>query len=363
MAEPEQLPSLDAAIAARAQALAAKARRSGGRLDPDDASETLALSQLQQLIALQRPPRTPLRWPAALILVTALAVTSALMGLHVSSTPIELEGEASAIAFQLADGQPQPLSGTLALSSIRAVGVGPPDGVNVGQPTILSVNPAPDAVCVPSLTLEPLVLPAGARVTLRASSDPARVRLSVLAPGATVQLAHAQCPGAGKPREPRGLVLKLGTEEADLELVAASAPLVLAPVIAVQKLALDEIETITRDGATHVRRTSAVRSAQLHRLAMQGEPLSLRRGELLTLGGERGLLGQLRELEGGAGVLKLRFAGDVNALNRGETGHARNLMPTWLEWLRANQVLTLVWGSALSAFGLAIAVGRWWRGK
>lgn len=363
MTDQEPIPSLDAVIAARAQALAAKVKRSGGRLDPEDAAETLALSQLQQFVALQRPPRAPARWPAAITLVTTLAFVSALMGLHVNSTPVELDAEVTAVSFQLADGQPQPLTGTLALTALRAVGVHGPDGMVAGQPVVLAAKPTPGAGCQPSLTLDPLILPARARMTVAASSEPTRLRLSLLAPGANLQLSQTRCPGSGATRDSRSLVLKLGTEEADLELVAAAAPVLLAPTIAIQKVALDEVETFAGDAATHVRRTSTVRSAQVHRLALEGEPLTIRRGELITLGGERNLQGQLRELETGAGILKLRFAGTVDALTKGDPGHARNLMPTCLEWLRANQVLALVWGSALSVFGLAIAVGRWWRGK
>jgi hypothetical protein len=36
-------------------------------------------------------------------------------------------------------------------------------------------------------------------------------------------------------------------------------------------------------------------------------------------------------------------------------------MPTWLEWLRARHGLSLLWGTALYLFGLAVGVLRWWR--
>lgn len=359
MAEPDSRPPLDAALAARAQALAAKARRSGGRLDADDRAEVQALAQLQQLLVLQqRPLRKLPRWPIAITLLAALGLASALMSLRVTRTPIELEVEASALRVEL--NQAQPVTGTLALTRLRAIGVEGGGAGGAGRPAVLALQPAADAdTCRASLTLEPLLLPASARLTLRAGPQPARLHLAVLAPGATLRLSQALCPGAGQPREIRSLVLTLGAQEADLELEAATAPLALAPVITVQGLAFDEVETLAGDHATHVRRASTLRSGQLHLLALDRRQLALRRGELLTLGGASG---ELRELEAAAGTLKLRFAGEVRTLSRGEGAHARTLMPTWLEWLRANQALALVWGSGLGLFGLATALGRWWRG-
>lgn len=361
--------SLDDTITARAEALATKARRSGGRLDAEDLAEVQALAhlqQLQQVAALQRPSPAAARWPIALTLLAALAVASALMALRVTSTPIELEAEATVLRVELGAARPQPVTGTLALTGLRAVGVTGDEAGPAGQPTVLTARASSDAACQASLTLEPLLLPAGAQLTLRASARPERLRLSVLAPGAALRLSQAACPGEGQPRQTRSLVLTLGAEEADLELEAATAPLALAQVMAVQRLALDEIETLADSDATHVRRVSSLRSGQLHRLAMEGGPLALRRGELLSLGsagGEGRLQGELREVEAGAGAVKLRFVGEVRSLSRGEAPHARNLMPTWLQWLRANQAFALVWGSGLTLFGLAAALGRWWRRK
>jgi hypothetical protein len=360
MPDPEAPPSLDATLAARTQALAGKARRSGGRLDAEDRADVQALAQLQQLLVLQRPRPVLPRWPIALTLLAALALASALMSLRVTRTPVELDAEATAVRVELsqAQPQPQPITGTLALAGLRAVGVQGGDAGDASQPVVLAALPSADATCRSSLTLEPLLLPAGARITLRASPLAARLRLAVGAPGATLRLSQVRCPGGGQPSQTRNLVLTLGAEEADLELEAAAKPLALAPVMEVQGLALDEVETLAGDNATHVRLISTLRGGHLHRLALDDRVLVLRRGELILLGGASG---ELREVEARAGVIHLRFVGELRTLSRGEGAHARNLMPTLLEWLRANQALALVWGSSLTLFGLATAAWRWWR--
>lgn len=348
-------PPPDRALAARVQALAAKLRR-GGRLDAEDLAELQALGQLQQLLAHQAPQPKAARWPLALALVAALALASALMSLRTPGTPIELDAEVSALRFELA--QAQAITGTLPLAGLRAIGLQSEEGGSAGPPVVFGARNAADAACRPTLTLEPLFLPAGARVALRASPQDARLRLTLHAPGAMLQLSVGPCAAARQPRQARSLSLRLGADEVDLELEAAAGPLALAPVIAAQGLALDEIETLAGDGATHVRRASTLRAGRLHLLALDNRTLELRRGELLTLGGARG---ELRELEAAAGLLKLRFAGEVTTLTKGEGGQARNLLPTLLEWLRANQALALVWAGGLTLFSLGNALTRWWR--
>jgi hypothetical protein len=46
----------------------------------------------------------------------------------------------------------------------------------------------------------------------------------------------------------------------------------------------------------------------------------------------------------------------------GSADNPQNLMPTWLEWLKAQHGLSLLWGSTFYLFGLALTVSRWFKG-
>jgi hypothetical protein len=56
-----------------------------------------------------------------------------------------------------------------------------------------------------------------------------------------------------------------------------------------------------------------------------------------------------------------RFQGTVREMRAGAGDHPRSLMPTLLEWLRQRQGLSLLWGTALYLFGIAMTLRRWWR--
>lgn len=50
-------------------------------------------------------------------------------------------------------------------------------------------------------------------------------------------------------------------------------------------------------------------------------------------------------------------------MTSGDGAERRSLMPTWLELLRAQHGLGLLWGSTLYLAGVAMGVLRWWRGS
>jgi hypothetical protein len=71
--------------------------------------------------------------------------------------------------------------------------------------------------------------------------------------------------------------------------------------------------------------------------------------------------GEIRSIGLKDGGLALNFRGRVRGMASGSLAHPRNLMPRWLDWLRANQPLSLLWGSAVYLFGLSTAVRQWWK--
>jgi hypothetical protein len=59
--------------------------------------------------------------------------------------------------------------------------------------------------------------------------------------------------------------------------------------------------------------------------------------------------------------IAVRFRGRVKGIVSGPADIHQDLMPTWLEWLKARQGLSLFWGSAIYLFGLVVGILRWLR--
>jgi hypothetical protein len=46
----------------------------------------------------------------------------------------------------------------------------------------------------------------------------------------------------------------------------------------------------------------------------------------------------------------------------GSLDNPQNLMPTWLEWLKAQHGLSLLWGSTFYLVGVLLTLSRWVKG-
>jgi hypothetical protein len=351
---PGELPTLEAALAQRTESLARRVRRRNGRVAPSEVAELQALATLVAMDRRRRGDPWRSRLPPLLMGVISLLLLSLLLFQRTTRTPVELDMGVTALQF--VSTTEQAITRTLPLFALRGAGLQHDEG-GVAAP-VLAWN-ADDGACGATLTLEPLVLPAGSRVGLRSAPGATRVHLSLLAPGARLHVSQTGCTSGQSARQVRERVLSLGDEEVDLEIqVPEGSRIAFAPAIGASAIAFDEVEQLAGDDRTHVRLVSTVREGRVRLPALGGKEWPLRRGERLDLTRTRG---DLRELEAGAGMLTLRYSGEVSGLARGDAPHAQNLMPTWLEWLRANQSLSLLWGSLFYLVGLSMAVWRWWR--
>jgi hypothetical protein len=73
------------------------------------------------------------------------------------------------------------------------------------------------------------------------------------------------------------------------------------------------------------------------------------------------LQGDLIAVRPDEGGLRLAVEARVNGLRSGSAREPRNMMPTWLDWLRENRAATLYWGALVAGFGLLAALRNWWR--
>jgi hypothetical protein len=366
-------------LARQTQAAAEQALRDGGQVSAAEVERLAALAQLADLT--KGAPRR--RWPPAVALAVTLGLVSLLLFAHLSDTEIELDAVVSEASFSLTQGQP--FSETVALSALGASGLRtvqwprglvPGEGRDAATPRpiaalrLTAAASAASAAETGSITLSAMQLPALAAVTVRAQGRGAELGLVIGPPVpalAASLFGAVRVDAAGLPATPIQSAVPATVElspaagevELDLSPAQAGAPILVLP-LAVRQLALDRIDERGVGDATRVRRASTVVSATVHLTALNGESRVVRRGERLRFDAAEGTLDVL-ELDGAR--LALAFHGRVRGMVAGSDDHPRDLMPTWLEWLRARHGLTLLWGSALYLFGLLMAAWRWWGSK
>lgn len=364
---PDALRSL---LDAQLRELADAARASGGQV-PSEASANA--ERLARLVQIQRdlPPlvRTGQRWRMVALFAGTLALVSLLLLATVRETEVELDLVVSELRFTLAARQQ--LSEPLQLASLGASGLagavlpGAPAGAGGAARVLLQAASTPGGG---TISLAPLVGAAGADVTLRTSDVPNELRLSVKGLDASVRADVSGTITALLPRRakqtinaatPQAVALAPGPGDVDLDLVAlnpAASP--LAPSLAISTLALVRIDEVSQGGRSVVRRVSTLHSGSVFFDELSGRELRLRAREALRFGEARG---EIRAVRFADGRLVVNFHGRVRGMASGSLDHPRDLMPSWLEWLRANQPLALLWGAALYLFGLLTTLWQWWK--
>ena len=337
-------------------------------------NEALASAErIARLLQIQRqlapPVPTGQRWRMAALFAATLGLLSLLLVATVLETEVELDLVVSELRFKLATRQQ--LSEPLQLASLGASGLAgvmlpaAPLGAGGAARVLLQAASTPGGG---TISLAPLVGPQGAEVTLRAGDMPNELRLSVKGLDASMQVDLSGSVTALLTRQakqtiasatPQAVALVPGPADVDLDLIALNPVLsVLAPSLAISTLALVRIDEVAQGGRSVVRRVSTLHSASVFFDELAGRELRLRAREALRFDEAQGVI---RELRFADGRLIVNFHGKVRGMVSGSLEHPRKLMPSLLEWLRANQPLALLWGSSLYVFGLLTTMWQWWR--
>jgi hypothetical protein len=356
-------------------AFTAEAARDAGNLS---AQRIEGLGHLARLIEIRNSLRQkPRNWWAALVLMGTLAVVSLLLFARIPETDIELEVSLAESSFALA--KDQVLTSAMELSALGVSGL---RGVQLPRSrgesrevsqTLDDSNPAISLTRSSigkrhgTVTLAPLLLAAGTRVTLHYSELPNQCQLSTNAAGlalqATVDGPVTVGPSGSPAREmdftsPRPVLLEGGSEETELDLTFSSMPQSpFSPQLQVQDLSFARIDQFLGPDRTLVKRLSTILSGTLYLESLNGQERRLRPGEELRF--ERSQ-GEIRTLELADHHIGLKFHGRVRGMTTGAGEGHRSLMPTYLEWLWARHGLSLLWATSLYIFGLIASALRWW---
>ena len=145
----------------------------------------------------------------------------------------------------------------------------------------------------------------------------------------------------------------------DVDFVLADASqLQFYAQLPVESLDLSSIEEFATPQKSLVAPMSTLLSGVLYFDSLDGERHPLRNGEQIRFTVAQGRLESLRLLDD---RIAFKFRGRINALSVGDEEARRNLMPSLLQWLRARQPLSLIWGAAIFVYGLLLTVLRWYR--
>ena len=368
---------IDEFVAQRLARLASRLPASDLPLDRDVAQEIDALDGLSRLrekhLQQKTSPRRPVLIPV-LAAVTAVIVTLSVF-LRVPSIAVELEVNGTAASFrtvrdvQLTDG------GRLTALSVSAFAP-----TEIEEPLDLRVFALVPPMDVRpgeagSITLAPLNIPAGSRVTIQQAgigkwqldiepSDKKFTGAATLAGpilmsagslpeqqidfsrGARVELRAADPPPPARAR----LLLLVSPQEIGSFFADAQ--------IEIDQLSFDQEEVINDEWGVGRSRRSSVLGGEVINQSASGRKTALRQRTTVRLDVIGGQLSELRLDPTALHVVATLSARDVSV---GTPVAMSTLRPSWLEWLAHHHTLQLVWGSAAWLLALLIGGVRWWR--
>jgi hypothetical protein len=362
---------------AQAKALHDGAIRSGGSIPADQLEALQRLHNLVEISEAAQPPPTRSHWPLIAVFTSTLLIASILLFTGPRSTEIEMDLEVSQMGFVLPDRQV--LNQDLRLSTLEVSGL---SGIQIPRArgsdamTLVSGRDFESGVALMTaeedqirgqINLPGLILPAQTRVSLEKVDAAGQYRMSLQGRGFDLKAdvdgpVQVRLTGKGDHQlsflSPKPVIFE-PQSQVDLDLTLLSLPQELPPIpLSIQDLSLLRIEDRRGPDGLPVRRVSTIASGTIYFEELNGQELKLRPGEVIQLEGSTGEIDSLALKDNNIAV---QFQGRVRGFTAGPSDSRHSLMPTWLQWLKARQGLTLLWGTAIYLFGLVAGVLRWLR--
>ena len=301
-----------------------------------------------------------LRWRAAAVMFATALLVALLATVRVGRASVDIELRLSRVTFTLAAEQPV-LSGL----SVTRLGVAGLDAV-----TLPAAPPAPYSAVLlegaspdSTISLPPLVLPAGASVSYARGAVPGELHVELKAPSVDFQASAEGPVRIGIPGVPPSLVtydvpervrFTASSTVVDLTAVpAAGAGAELLRQVRVTSLAFASVEEAAAGDDPTMRAVSAIESG---RLVFGGRGFELKAGDWLRLESMEGVISTIR-FDGEA--FSLRFAGSVGDVHRGPPGDRTSAMPSYLEaMVSGSRPVMLLAGGLYLLLATVIVAGR-----
>ena len=315
------------------------------------------------------------KWSIFFVFLTTLGIISFLIFAKIPETNVEIALNVAEVSWTTRVPQLQ-LEG-LQLISIGASNVKHVNGYlsqpgNLPIELVTSEHPSAFRLAVATtdsmIAFGPMIVPAGSKLHLRSSSSGSNFNLSLLGKDIAVPInirgRISVLSKEGKATvnthdAPRICELVPWGEDISLELEKE-------PGVTWRfnnQLEIDDLSTTTVDEhisptLSVVREQSTIRSGTIYFIDFLGLKYGLRPREVLLLEGVRGELATIALTDSG---IALHFRGNVEDITVGWGERPRSLMPSWLEYLKSNHGLSLLWSAVIYVFGIAAGIYRWWR--
>lgn len=347
------------------------------RAQGEVSSERLAflgrLAQLVEMVERAHPPFHA-RGSVRVVALVTLVLVSVVLFAKMPTTQIALELRVSELSFVLPTAQPitdELAVATLGVTGLRAVDVprstrGPGSSASA---TDFYLTTEDSGRRGGSASLSPITLRPGSRVTVGKLDGPRHYRLAVsgaaeLAVSVQGSIRIVMPPDVNEVRAfafPRRIDVQPDAQQVTFEIVTADtgdATGVLLSPLRVDSLFLFRVDRFEGALQTLVREVSTIDSGVVYFESIDGSAKRLRAGEALHFTASQGEISGWRLASDG---VLLRFEGRVRGMTVGSGGIRRSLMPTVLDWLRAQHGLSLLWGTTAYVVGLFITVLGWWK--
>ncbi len=353
---------------------------------PDKQIEKLQrLAQLSELYERTKPQPKPARWPV----ITVLALVGFFIGLSlwlkIPSTEVELDLHLSDVQFTL------PREAVLTrVMVLKEAGISDLKEVQLPrartlkarseQTRALSLQQSSGGVAVQLssvahestpgvVTLSPLILPGGTRVELSESGLDNLFRVELTFPDHDIPTLQVSVKGTVKitisgapPQEntypfPQSIQLQPATNRVVLALtLAEEMQNTFASHTPASDLSFLRFEKI----GSYDREVSSVLGGKLYLTDISNQEHPLRIGEYLFMQRTEGLI---RLLQFETDRISLQYHGATHGLTSGweRDSKENNLMPNYLEWIRMQRTLVLLWSSTISVFVFLLGLWRWWK--
>jgi hypothetical protein len=330
--------------------------------------EVRRLSDLVEALESTAPKRKPNRWLPAALFVLALVCASFLLFRRVAFTQVEIDVTAASAEFRLA--QTRSLTGIAILTSLRLTGIRKLTG-NLCE-SMPADNPPRDLTLIAasgtnpgSITLQPIEAKKGLSVSVAGDDSPNRWVLGFSGAPQTVRATmegSLSIEGESCRIEaafPRTLEATLDEKGSRAVLDFTSAPKsFFPPLLPIDQLTFVRTDVLELDGSLERQQSSTLAGGSIFFDELAGKESKLRDGEYLDIGVRQGWL---RPPRVAGPTLSWRYRGSVDMLRSGPPDARRDLKPSWLEYARAQHAAGLLWGTALSLFGLGGTLIRWFK--
>ncbi|MFL5404004.1 MAG: hypothetical protein ACJ8BF_14455 [Gemmatimonadales bacterium] len=361
-------------LAERSDGLAQDGLRTGGQVPQDQLEALKRLSELVEIREACSPPG-PIRWLVPSFTLVTLAIVSALLFTRIPATEVEMDLKVSELSF--VSPSLQVITDAMTMSSLGVSGLRASEFAEGGgglkmahQGSSIFLTSAGDSTHSGMVTLQPVAVAAGARVSLRDLEGHGRYRMMIrgdipslaasvrgtvrlVVPPVLNRVSEFPAPGLVEMTHgSRPVQLTFRLPEAAIGHTGYRAP------VRAERLFFFRTDQFEQGNQTLAPTVPTIQSGTVYFEAIDGRAQEVRAGEGLHLDWSGG---EIRRLHLGDGGIELRFHGTVRGMRAGSGEVTRSLMPTRFEWLQARHGLWLLWGTTVYVVGVFIVLLGWWR--